>query len=116
MLFGFYMNNLPSAVKSQYQSYADDTKAYLSFSSEDTDSCLAKIIEDLRHIAGRSRSKQLMINSSKTELILFGTRQLLNRVKGVTITLLSQDLISVPSVKVLSESLGHYTRLKPLFQ
>ena len=74
MLFGFYMNNLPSAVKSQYQSYADDTKAYLSFSSEDTDSCLAKIIEDLRHIAGRSRSKQLMINSSKTELILFGTR------------------------------------------
>ena len=103
MLFGFYMNNLPSAVKSHsINSYADDTKVYLSFSSaEDTDSCLAKIIEDLRHIAGRSCSQQLMINLSKTGLILFGTRQLLNRVKGVTITLLSQDLISVPSVKVL---------------
>ena len=75
MLFGFYMDNLPSAVKyHSINSYADDTKVYLSFSSEDTDSCLAKIIEDLRHIAGRSCSKQLMIKSSKTELILFGTR------------------------------------------
>ena len=75
MLFDFYMNNLPSAVKSpSINSYADDTVVYLSFSSEDTDSCLAKIIEDLRHVAGRSCSKQLVINSSKTELILFGTR------------------------------------------
>ena len=97
------MNILPFAVTSpSINYYADDTMVYASFSSEDTDSCLAKIIEDLRHIAGRSCSKQLMINSRKTELILFGTRYLLNRVKGVTITLLSQDLISVPSVKVLA--------------
>ena len=112
MLFGFYMNNLPSTVKSRsINSYADDKKVYLSFSSENTDSCLAKIIDDLRHIAGRSCSKQLMINSSKTELILFGTRQLLNRVNGVTMTLLGQDLYST-----LSQSLVHYTRLKSLFQ
>lgn len=70
MLFGFYMNNLPSTVKSpSINSYADDTMVYLSFSSEDTDSCLAKIIEDLRHTAGRSCSKQLMINSSKTNFV-----------------------------------------------
>ena len=60
-MFGFYMKNLPFEVKSpSINSYADDAMVYLSFSSENTDSCLAKIIEDLRQIAGRSCSKQLM--------------------------------------------------------
>ena len=50
--FSLYMNDLPSVVKSSsVESYVDDTKVYLSFSSKDNDSCLTKVTEDLRLIA-----------------------------------------------------------------
>ena len=52
LLFSLYMNDLPSVVKfSIVESYADDTKVYLSISSKDIDSCLTKVTEDLRLIA-----------------------------------------------------------------
>lgn len=111
MSFGWYMKNLPYTVKScSIESYVDDTKIHLSFSSKDTDSCLTKITEDFRHTAGWCCSDQILINPSKTKLILFGTKPLLSRAKEV-IPFLGQFLIPV----TLSQRLGHYTTLKPLF-
>lgn len=105
MLFGLYMNNLPYTVKScSIESYVDDTKMHLSFSSKDTDSCLTKITEDFRHTADWCCSNQILINPSKTKLILFGTKPLLSRVKEV-IPFLGQVLIPVPSVKDLGITL-----------
>lgn len=99
------MKNLPYTVKScSIESYVYDTKIHLSFSSKDTDSCLTKITEDFRH------TDQILINPSKTKLILFGTKPLLSRAKEV-IPFLGQFLIPV----TLSQRLGHYTTLKPLF-
>ena len=46
------MNDLPSVVKfSSVESYAGDTKVYLSISPKDIDSRLTKVTEDLRLIA-----------------------------------------------------------------
>ena len=78
LLFSLYMNDLPSVVKfSSAESYADDTKVYLLISSKDIDSCLTKVTEDLCLIAVWCRTNKLLINPSKTKLILFGIRQLL---------------------------------------
>ena len=75
LLFSPYMNDLPSVVKfSSVESYVDDTKVYLSFSSKDIDSCLTNITEDLRLIAACCCTNKLLINPSKTKLILFGMR------------------------------------------
>ena len=63
------MNDLPSVDKfSSVESYVDDTKVYLSFSSKDIDSCLTKVTEDLRLIAARCSTNKLLINPGKTKL------------------------------------------------
>ena len=70
MLFNLYINDLPSAVKSSCtDSYVDNTKIYRSFSAKNMNSCLVKMTEDLRLIAGWCCSHQLLINPSKTKLI-----------------------------------------------
>ena len=52
LMFSLYMNDIPSVVKfSIAESFVDDTKVYLSCSSENIDSCLANVSEDLRLIA-----------------------------------------------------------------
>ena len=72
MLFNLYINDLPSAVKSSCtDSCVDDTKIYRPFSAKNMNSCLVKITEDLRLIAGWCCSHQLLINPSKTKLIFF---------------------------------------------
>ena len=78
LVFSLYMNDLPSVVKfSSVESYADYTKVYLSILSKDFDSCLTKVTEDLRLITVWCCTNKLLINPSKTKLILFGVRQLI---------------------------------------
>ena len=102
-------NDLPSAVKSNCtDSYVDDTKIYCSFSAKNMNSCLVKMTEDLRLIAGWCCSHQLLINPSKTKLIFFGTRQLLSKVSDIRVPFLDQELTPVSSVKDLSTTLDSY--------
>ena len=101
-MFSLYMNDLPFVVKfSSVESYVDDTKVYLSCSSENIDSCLAKVSEDLRLIASWCCTNKLLINPDKTKLILFGTKQLLSKVPDIRVPFLGQHLIPVSSVKDL---------------
>ena len=96
------MNALPSLVKfSSVESYVDDTKVYLSFSSKDIDSYLTKVTEDLRLVAARCCTNKLLINPSKTKLILFGMRELLSKIPDVRVPFLGQNLAPVPVVKDL---------------
>ena len=100
--FSLYMNDLPSVVKfSSVESYVDDTKVYLSFSSKDIDSCLTKVTEDLRLIAAWCCTNKLLINPRKTKLILFGMRQLLSKIPDVRVPFLGKNLAPVPFVKDL---------------
>ena len=112
MLFNLYINDLPSAVKSSCtDSYVDNTKIYRSFSAKNMNSCLVKMTEDLRLIAGWCCSHQLLINPSKTKLIFFGTRQLLGKVLDIRVPFLDQELSLVSSVKDLGITLGSYLNL-----
>ena len=94
LMFSLYMNDLLSVVKfSSVESYVDDTNVYLSCSSENINSCLAKVSEDLWLIASWCCTNKLLINPDKTKLILFGTKQLLSNVLGIRVPFLGQQLI-----------------------
>ena len=71
-------------------------------------SCLVKMTEDLHLIAGWCCSHQLLINPSKTELILLGARQLLSKVSDIRVPFLDQELTPVSSVKDLEITLDSY--------
>ena len=102
LILSLYMNDLPSVVKfSSVESYVDDTKIYLSCSSKNIDSCLAKVSEDLRLIASLCCTNKLLINSDKTKLIPFRTKQLLSKVVDIRIPFIGQHLTPVSSVKDL---------------
>ena len=103
LMFSLYMNDLvPSVVKfSSVHSYVDVTKVYLSFSSKDIDFCLTKVTEDLRLIAAWCCTNKLLIDPSKTKLILFGIRELLSKIPDVRVPFLSQNLAPVPGIKDL---------------
>ena len=94
------MTYVPSVVKfSRVESYADDTKVYLSISSKDIDSSLAKVTDDLRLIAVWCCTNKLLINPRKTKLILFRIRELLSKNLDVRVSFLGQNLALVPLVK-----------------
>ena len=104
-----YLNDLPSAVKSSWtDSYVDDTKIYYSFSAKNMNSCLVKLTEDLHLIAGWCCSHQLLINPSKTKLILQGRRQLLKKVLDIRVPFLDQEITPVSSVKDLEITMDSY--------
>ena len=99
MLFTLYMNDLPSVVKfSCVESYVDDTKIYLSFSTKDLDTCMTQVIEDLRNIARWCCTNSLLINSRKTKFVVVWARQLVPKVAGIHISFLSQELVPEPYV------------------
>ena len=88
MLFGLYMNGLLDVVKSSnIETYVDDTKIYLSFSTNDVDSCLRLVAGDLRRVAEWC----LLVYPDKTKLLLFGTRRLLSQLRDVTVPFLGQE-------------------------
>ena len=96
------MNDLPSVVKfSSVESYVVNTKVYLSCSSKNIDSCLAKVSEDLRFIASWCCTNKLLINLDKTKPILFGTKHLLSKVLDIRIPFIGQNLTPVSLVKDL---------------
>ena len=119
MLFSLYMNDLPGVIKSSnIQSYVDDTKIYLSFSTKDVDSCLRLVAEDLQRVAEWCCANHLLVNPEKTKLLLFGVRQLLSKQPDVTVPFLGQELKPVSSAKdlgiILDENLNfndHVTSL-----
>ena len=97
-----------STLRSFTESYVDDTRIYRAFSAKNMNSCLLKMTEDLRLVAGWCCSHKLLINPSKTKLICFGTWQLLSKVSDIRIPFLDQELAHVSSVKDLGITLDSY--------
>ena len=65
-LFSLYMNDLPEVIKfSNIKSYVDDTKIYFSFASQNIDSCLRHVAEDLKHVSEWCCANHLLINPGK---------------------------------------------------
>jgi len=93
------MNDLPEAIKSSrssnIESYVDDKKICLPFSTKDLDSCLRLVAENLHRVAEWCCANHLLVNSDKTKFLLLGVRQLLSKMPVVSVPFLGQELTPV---------------------
>ena len=86
-LFAFQMNDLPEVIKSSNsESFVDDTKVFVLFSTRDLDSCLLLTAEDFHHVAECNSANHLLVNPDKSKLLLFGVRQIMSKMRWSTAT------------------------------
>ena len=79
ILFCIYLSDLPTINRRCHlESYVDDSKLLLSFPVKDIDSAKATIEQDLHRVAKWCSLNDLLINPTKTKLLLVGTRQMTN--------------------------------------
>ena len=90
----------------KYASYVDVTQNYMSFRSvtnslEPQITCNSKLELCLADVRSWMQVTFLKLNKSKTEFIIFGTRQQLNNVRTINIRIGDDVIQNVPSVRNL---------------
>lgn len=103
LLFSIYTNDLPKATNDcLLESYVDDSKVLLSFSTNNKLEAKAKLEEDLIRVTSWCCSNSLLINADKTKFLLFGSSQLLNTfTEDFSLNFLDRTLHPVISAKDL---------------
>jgi exonuclease III len=100
LLFVLHINDLPKCLLScSISMYADDTIIY--FSGSDTNEIMETLQNDLDRVAQWMTSSRLVLNYSKTKVMLFGTKQKLGRFGDFTIQLQGKLIERVPKFSYL---------------
>ena len=102
ILFSIYVNDLPTIPQHcSSKVFVDDNKLYTSFPVQQCELAVTKVNEDLRKIRDWCFDNRLLLNVSKTKLILFGNRQMIAKIPDFRLTLFGKELIPVPLAKDL---------------
>ena len=103
ILFSIYINAPPGIANSRsLESYADDSKLFLSFVDKEMGDAVKRLNEDIRMVASWCCNHSLLINPEKTKLLLMKTRQLLPKLPDdFHVTLLGKEIYPVSSAKDL---------------
>ena len=109
--FGFklYTKSLTQIVKHheiEIHLYVDDTQLYNAFPPEDSEQAMEKLelsIEDIRQWMGQ---QYLKLNDTKTEFMMFGIPQDLEKVTAWTVTLWDTEIIPSPTARNIGAFLG----------
>ena len=102
ILFSIYVNDLPLVPRSCLtESYVDDTKLYISFPVHDWAKAVADLNADLLHIRNWCFENRLLLNPDKTKLIVYGSRQRLQNLPVIRLSVLGKELTPVHVVKDL---------------
>lgn len=105
LLFSIFINTLVSNLRfSSFHLYADDVQLYLSFSPNNIINAIDLLTEDLRAVSSWSQKFGLQINTSKTQVMITGSRGFLSRL----------DRNSLPSVKYNDIPLVYCSEVKNL--
>lgn len=81
VLFTIFTADLPNRIKTcKYHLYADDTQLYYSFDAKDTQEAIKNINSDLQNILNWSENNSLCLNPSKSQVLILGTKQQIQRV------------------------------------
>ena len=126
ILFNLFMSPLGGICWAQgikFAGYADDTQNYISFrpltnSLEPHINCINKLESCLADVRSWMQVNFLKLNEPKTEFIIFGTRQQLNKVGTINIRIGEDMIQNVASVRNLGfhfdEELKHSTHVNKL--
>ena len=102
ILFNIYVNDLPTIPQNSISKmYVDDNKLSLTFSVQQCESAIAKMNNDLCRIRDWCFDNRLLLNASKTKLMVFGSRHMISKVPDFRLSLLGKELILVQSAKDL---------------
>ena len=116
LLFSIYTNDLPNIPHhSSPQCYVDDTKLTLNFNLQNQANAIAKLNEDLCRISNWTFRNQLLINPSKTVLIIFGSRAMVSKVEDFRLTLIGKEITPATVAKdlgvILDPSLTYHDHI-----
>lgn len=102
LLFGIYMNDLPSVLQHcSVQCYVDDTKLLLSFRLQDQSRLIAEISQDLRRIRNWCFDNQLLLNPKKTKLLVCGSKRGVAKARNFKLSFLGKQIIPVEAARDL---------------
>lgn len=105
LLFSIFINTLVTVLRfSSFHLYADDVQLYLAFPPSDIANAVELLTEDLRAVSSWSQKFGLKINTSKTQVMITGSRGFLSRL----------DRNSLPSVKYNDVPLVYCSDVKNL--
>ena len=102
LLFTIYVNDIPTIPKNcSTECYVDDTKLYMSFGVKECHNAVTAINEDLLRIRDWCFDNGLLLNPEKTKLIVYGSRQMTEKLPQSNISLLGKELTPANTVKDL---------------
>ena len=94
LLFTAYTNDLPSIPQHcSVDYYIDDTKLLMSFQVQDCEPTMAAMNDDLIKLRNWSFNNRLLLNLDKTKLIVYGSRQMISKLRDFRLTLLGKELL-----------------------
>ena len=100
--FSIYTNDLSSAPQNcSLQSYVDDTKLVISFKMKDRVNAFADLRVDLHRTGQWCSNNHLLLNPSKTKLMVFGSRQMHSRLDTPSLTFMGRELVPEHTAKDL---------------
>ena len=106
LLFSIYINDLPSVARNcSSQCYVDDTKLLVSFQIKDKQSAISDMNEDLLNVRNWCFKNHLLLNPTKTKLMVFGSRQMLPRLQNFSVSVLGKDIFPIQAAKDLGVTL-----------
>ena len=122
ILFSLFMSPLGGICRAQgikFTGYADDAQNYMSFrpltnSLDPQITCISKLELYLADVTSWMQVNFLKLNESKTEFIIFGTRQQLNKVGTINIRIGDDVIQNVPYVRNLGLHFDEELNILPM--
>ena len=100
-LSSIYKSSSISTTECSVQSYVDETKLVITFKMKDTVNAFIDLGDDLHRIGQWCSNNLLLLNPSKTKLMVFGSRPKHSRLVTPSLTFMGRELVPENTAKDL---------------